>query len=140
MAPFEKTGSQMNVENVQHYVERNQNVRAKATAALAVSPADVVVPAELYRQAAERHVAIRAAVQCAVLTKTPLVLFKIFVNAARLIVFNRSVLQVEDFLNGNDIGVQLFDYGRNALGAGAPIEAPALMNVVGCDTDPADHC
>src|SRR6185437_1724838 len=140
MPPFKKARSEMNVENVQNDAGRVKNIGAKAATPLTISPGEIVIPAQLDRQAAERHVAVRTAMQGAVLTETPLVLFEISVNGTRLVIFGRPMPYVKNLLNGHNVGVQFVDHLGDALGAGSPIQASAFVNVVSCDADPTNHC
>lgn len=49
-------------------------------------------------------------------------------------------MDVQDFLNRNDVRIELGDDVRNAIGTDALIKTAALMNIVSGDPQSKAHC
>jgi hypothetical protein len=84
------------------------------------------------REPAEHRIAVRGAVNSSILTDAK-IHAEVFGNRADLIAFALYFIHSDNFLKRDDIGVDLIQYRRNALGPYAAIETPTLMNVVGCN-------
>lgn len=89
MAALEKTGSEVNVEDVQHAV-RALDVSAEAATALAVFPREVVVSSERRRHARQRGIPITPAAKTAVFAEVDSVSAKEIRNESSLIFFGRT--------------------------------------------------
>src|SRR5437879_963450 len=105
-----------------------------------MAPGYIVISAYFHRKTAQRHVAVRSAVQHAVLSETPVIALEPSMNSTRLIKFWTTVPYVENFLNSNHIRIQFSDHGSDALGIGAPVKPPTFVDVVCGDANSSIHC
>src|SRR5262245_57724676 len=103
-------------------------------------PGQVIIPAELYGEAAQRHIAISSPVQRPVFPKALPIGAPFRKNATRLVEFGTPLAHIENFLDRHDIGIQFSDDLRNAFRTRTLIQSLALMYVVAGDTDAKAHC
>ena len=105
-----------------------------------MAPGYIVISAYFHRETAQRHVAVRSAVQHAILSETPVIALKPFMNSPRLIKFWPAVLYVENFLNSDQVSIEFSDHGSDALRIGAPVKSPTFVDVVRGDANSSSHC
>src|SRR5882724_11784279 len=105
-----------------------------------MAPGYIIISAYFHRKTAQRHVAVRSAVQHAILSEAPVIALEPFMNSPCLIKFWAPVLYVENFLNSDHVRIQFSDHGSDALGIGAPVKSPTFVDVVGGDANSSIHC
>src|SRR5258705_2460928 len=105
-----------------------------------MAPSYIVTSAFFHRKTAQRHVAVRSAVQHAILSETAVIALEPFMNSPRLIKFCAAALDVENFLNSDHVRIQFSDHGRDAIGIGAPVKSPTFVDVVRSDANSSIHC
>ena len=84
------------------------------------------------RQPAEDGISVCGAVYSSILTNAKIVA-QVFGNRADLIAFALDLIHSHHFLKRNDVGIDLLQHRRDALGPYAAIETATLMDVVGCN-------
>ena len=105
----------------------------QATTPLPSGNRDVVVPRRHDWIAREQHIAIRAALMPAVLANFRVV-SEFFRKVASLVMIRTTALARDHFLQRDNIGIDLAQNAKNAIGTNAPIQPTRFVDVVGDHT------
>jgi hypothetical protein len=130
-AVLRQRSTEMHVEHVEH-LRSQLDVGSETTSRFAAPNGNVVIAVTAYRETGENDVPVLSATVKASLSKGNVVP-KLFGEKASLILLARAAVKPKYFLKGNNVGVDLRQNFRNSFGAHAPVQSPALMNVVGRD-------
>src|SRR5438046_9485198 len=95
-----------------------------------MAPGYIVISAYFHRETAQRHVAVRSAVQHAILSETHVIALKPFMNSPRLIKFWPAVLYGENFLNSDPVSSELSDHGSAPLRSGPAGKHSTVVAIV----------
>jgi hypothetical protein len=83
-------------------------------------------------ESAEQCIAVGCAAEPAILTDAKVVT-EILSNRVHLVVFTLCIVHPDNFLQRNNVRIDLSQHLSNAHGSHTPVESATLMNVVGCN-------
>ena len=117
MTPLGEARSQMHVKDVQHFAIDKNNVDAQTAAAFAMTPGYIMIPASLNGKAAQGHIAVGAALQCAIFSKAPVIALKAIADKPSLIQFRpaRCTSRISWIATTSALSSEIFAAMRSGL-------------------------
>lgn len=129
MAAFEERGAQVDVEDMQDAAVLEADVGLQAAAAFAAACRNIVVLRIVNRITGKKDIAVSAPFVATILPYFGMVA-EFLGHIAGLLMLATFALEADDFLQRDNISVQLAQDLRDAIWADTPIQAPALMDIV----------
>ena len=126
VTPLEETGAEVNVEDVEN-PQRRLQIRSNTTSPLSMSPTEIHIARSDNRPAAEKRIAIRAPQVMPRAAENGLQSERV---SERLHLTLTPITGREDFLQCDDVRIDLSEHIPNALYRYATIHATTLVDVV----------
>lgn len=130
MAAFEERSAKMDVEGLQDAAVLEVDVGLQAAAAFSAAHRNIVVLRIVNRITGKKDIAVSAAFVVTILPYFGMVA-EFLGHIASLLMLATFTLKADDFLQRDNISVQFAQDLRDAIWANAPIQAAALMDIVG---------
>lgn len=134
-APLEKSGSQMQIEDVDGRAGLPLNLHLQTTAPFPSGNRDIVVVGEAYRLPREQDIPISSAAVSPVLTKFAAIT-EIVGKIASLMMIRTPMIHAHDFLQCNHIGIDFAQNAENSVRADASVQSTTFVDVVSNHTKP----
>ncbi len=141
-ATLQEGEPQVDVKDVQQRTAGQLDVCPQAPTPLVPRAANVIITDATERGAAEHHVPVCPPLMLAIFAQA-VVIRQFLGKEPRLIVFFVRPGDAHDFLQGDDIGINLTQYVNNTARTHAPVKPATLMDIIRHDTDMvrrASHC
>jgi len=130
---FEKTRAEVDVENLHRSLRVVGFDYDFQTTSRFVAPAgQIVIVFGNDRESGQNRVPVSRAAKPSILADAKIET-EFLRDRLYLVVFPRRLIHAHDFLEGDDVGIDLFQYFGNAFWPHTAIKSLALMNVVSCD-------
>src|SRR5262245_45420282 len=137
MPALNEGGSEVHVINMQpslfRPLFRHADIHAQTSALFAPGHADIVILKFQQREAAEHEVAVNSLPQLTVMSHA-IVKAQFARDVMRLIGLAVAPLYAEDFLQRDDVGLNLLQHAYDSLRAEPPINSDTFMHVVSDDS------
>gem|GEM_PF-4112689 len=135
MTALEKRCAEMNVEHVQQSAVRQTKISSQTSPRLTSTDGNVVVMGVVERIAGEQNISVSTAVVSTIFAKFH-VEAESFRNVASLVIFRTLAMVGDNFLQSNDVRVELAQDSDDAIRPDAAVYSAGFMDIVSDQTQP----